>query len=59
MDVNATLDRIREIIAHLDHCLEGAMCTVPMTDELISLVSGLDEWLSKGGFLPNAWQQGR
>ena len=27
--------------------------------ELAELLTSLDEWLSRGGFLPNAWEAGR
>jgi hypothetical protein len=47
MDPNATLERIRAITARRTNWSEA--------DELLDLVRELDEWLSKGGFLPDAW----
>lgn len=54
MDPNAALAEIRELTAAFEH--DGA------TDEhdavrLAELVSGLDEWLTRGGFLPDAWRR--
>ena len=53
MDPNATLKRIRQIIAEGDDGSES------LTEELPELVEALDEWLSKGGFLPLEWAKGR
>lgn len=52
VDPNESLLKIRSLIAHVNanghfDGYEG--------DDLIELVTGLDEWLSKGGFLPAAW----
>ena len=52
MDVNATLARIRELTASTDPDHLGDLV------ELAELVRALDEWISKGGFLPDAWQRG-
>ena len=55
MDPNAALAEIREIISGYD----------PDSDEhdeagrLVDLVEGLDDWLSKGGALPEAWRHER
>lgn len=47
MDPNATLAAIREITGRDEHA----------DPELAELVDALDQWLSKGGFLPAAWQR--
>lgn len=47
MDPNATLVRIRELIN------DGDSADVL----LIEAFNNLDEWLSKGGFLPNDWNK--
>lgn len=50
MDPDATLTKIRELVSMLvDHPGEP-------TRELAELAEALDEWLSRGGFLPEAWQ---
>lgn len=52
MDPNETLRLIRELGNELvrDGCHDPNA-----TEELIDLFGVLDEWLSKGGFLPDAW----
>lgn len=54
MDVNATLAEAREIAARIDalllHDAEPADA-----DRLASLFLALDQWLSRGGFLPRDW----
>jgi len=52
MDVNATLAEIRKL-ANGDP--EGWI-TSHDADRLAELILALDEWLKKGGFLPNDWQ---
>lgn len=51
MDPNANLAEQRRIVANM---VDGHI-----TDEdalrLAELVIALDEWISKGGFLPSAW----
>lgn len=51
MDPNATLARIREILNEEDSGID----VVDELIELSQLVSGLDGWISAGGFLPEAW----
>lgn len=48
MDPNATLTRIRKLTTegHFD------------CDEYRELFGDLDDWLSRGGFLPDAWRKG-
>jgi hypothetical protein len=47
MDPTATLKRIREI------CEQGNAIDLA---ELIDLVEALDQWMTRGGFLPTQWQ---
>lgn len=47
MDPNETLRRLRELCA-LDNCRLFA-------EEIADLFEALDQWLSKGGFLPEPW----
>lgn len=55
MDPNANLTRQREIVARI---VEGESQDGDL-EELADLAEALDEWLSKGGFLPARWQRGR
>ena len=61
MDPNETLSQLRTLSKRtLDtsvsmHHAEIADAAV----DLASLVESLDAWISKGGFLPSAWQKGQ
>jgi len=52
MDPNATLSEIRSILGSSD--LE-----LPDYERLADLTAALDEWISRGGFLPAAWENAR
>jgi hypothetical protein len=52
VDPNATLADIRETVAKTYR--EGG-ATLDDTSHLFDLVESIDNWLSKGGFLPDAW----
>jgi hypothetical protein len=55
MDPNATLQRIRELVEALtDHDMEDSD-VVDAAGSLAESVGNLDGWISKGGFLPDAW----
>lgn len=58
MDPNAALKQIRDIILRMkrDHVRKHVSVEV---DDLVDVVEGLDEWLSKGGFLPDDWVENR
>lgn len=49
MDPTVTLAKIRELLAW-PHALDGQSA-----DELVDLVRALDEWITRGGFLPEQW----
>ena len=51
MDPNATLDEIRELLKFVHN---DAGVTNPAR-ELADKITALDEWLTAGGFLPEAW----
>jgi hypothetical protein len=58
MDPNQTLANIRAIIRDLPG--EPIISDyINLADELIEHVQALDEWLAKGGFPPNDWNQHR
>ena len=52
MDPNETLRLIR---ANVDN---GERTDVDSYVELVELVHALDDWLSRGGFLPDDWSKG-
>lgn len=54
MDPDAALARMRELIARERESFVETDAT-----ELSELIDGLDQWLSKGGFLPAAWRKSR
>ena len=61
MDPNAALAKIRTILIEGRSDESGDPASSPLsparTEELLEAVADLDEWLSKGGFLPDAWQK--
>jgi hypothetical protein len=61
MDPNATLAAIRELVKQIDNTDRGSanIDLVDLALDLIELIDGLDQWLSKGGFLPSAWHFAR
>lgn len=56
MDPDANLKAQRDLVKSLR---EGAEYGQPFdevdVDRLLELVQALDEWVSRGGFLPKAW----
>lgn len=63
-NLEAALERAREIIALIDSAtsdaderLDNTVKLVGLANELAELVVALDEWLGKGGFLPAAWSK--
>lgn len=55
MDLNATLRRIRTILAKYPEPLPGDTEWEEAMEELADLTRALDEWLTGGGFLPIEW----
>lgn len=51
MDPNANLEEQRRIVSTIIRDGSGD------AERLADLVEALDEWLSKGGFLPEAWKR--
>lgn len=52
MDPNATLANIREILS----TYWAGPSEPELVDRLAELTGDLDEWLTNGGFYPDAWQ---
>lgn len=56
MDPSVTLAKIRELTEKAN--LYGEL-NDNKTQDLVDLVESLDDWMSKGGFLPEPWEIGR
>ena len=58
MDPNATLREIRKLVEEIQRrTLDEEECNV--SDDFVrlaELTQALDEWICKGGFLPNEWR---
>ena len=70
MDPDANLIEQRRIAARIltlqDSADDAGVLTLQAQTELVQLseraaelITGLDQWLSAGGFLPAPWQKGR
>lgn len=62
MDPNENLKRQRELAAEIIKLYEietslNDYKLVPLGNELAEHVQALDEWLAKGGFLPEGWSR--
>lgn len=58
MDPNAALKNIREAVGELrNQDDDGVLDGTSQVGFLLESVEALDEWLTKGGFLPTAWQR--
>jgi hypothetical protein len=56
MDPNAALDELRELARQLrDPQPEQVLDDLEDVGRMVELFEGLDTWLLKGGFLPDAW----
>jgi hypothetical protein len=53
MDPDAALAQIRELI--VKHQTSSEEMSTSDAAELVELVDSLDEWMTKGGFLPTEW----
>jgi hypothetical protein len=56
MDPNAALAEIRKELGQVREAIEGDGDLVDSASCLVDAVEALDEWLSKGGFQPDAWR---
>lgn len=57
MDPNATLADIRQATSNID--VDRYERDDYHVAELVALIAALDEWITKGGFLPDAWLTAR
>ena len=60
MDPNAALEDARRLAANIiDGVMAGGLTPDDMAsvgEDLAEAFQGLDEWLSRGGFKPDAWR---
>lgn len=54
MDPTATLTALRELAAQTDQGLDSDSLSVIATQQA-ELFTALDQWITKGGFLPLEW----
>jgi hypothetical protein len=66
MDPNMTLHELRELCAELqqiapdpDRPLLGAVRRSELAGSIAEKFDALDGWLTRGGFIPSAWTEGR
>jgi hypothetical protein len=60
MDPNATLEELRKLVARVHKDYEdpdGNGVDQDDADRLATLIESLDQWITKGGFLPKAWSR--
>lgn len=64
--LRALLERAEEAQDIADNAADDGTLTMEMKDRLTDIaiesaqfIQALDEWLSRGGFLPAKWQKGR
>jgi hypothetical protein len=57
MDPNVALEEIREQVAEFEGLSDDNFVdALRAADQIVEHFKALDEWLSKDGFLPSAWQ---
>lgn len=59
MDPNANLNEQREIVKKYFEGGISAEAQLDLLSRLADLVESLDQWISKGGFLPTSWEWDR
>lgn len=56
-DILNAWDQADDVLGELPHALKAEVAE--KAERLAELVEGLDGWLSRGGFLPAAWERNR
>ncbi len=56
MDPEAALEEIRAIVERAD---DEDTDVVEDHNRLVDLIAGLDQWMSRGGFIPKSWNRYR
>jgi hypothetical protein len=59
MDPNEALSQLRLLVTIVNdpHSPDGRPTPGEVAREMAEIFDGLDEWLSKGGFLPKSWSR--
>ena len=57
MDPNETLNEIRDLMTESQKPGQSTIALADLADDLVSSLRALDEWLSRGGFLPEPWKR--
>ena len=57
MDPNATLSRLRELSAEITKAFHAGDNATDMGAEMADLFDALDQWITRGGFLPTDWNR--
>ncbi|MGI8310688.1 hypothetical protein [Saccharopolyspora hattusasensis] len=57
MDPNKTLEQLRTVVREYRQETTDPAGHLELADELVGHFENLDKWLSRGGFLPEAWQR--
>lgn len=55
MDPNECLRQIRDLVRQVEMSANTGAPHFQLALELAERVTALDEWLTKGGFVPSAW----
>lgn len=58
MDPDVTLDNLRKLSRQMGDA-EDSDTFETLAGEFVNAFADLDEWMSKGGFAPAAWQRGQ
>lgn len=61
MDPDETLREIRAVVSKVTGGMDGAksLDVLAELERVTAACAALDEWLSRGGFLPGAWAESR
>jgi hypothetical protein len=62
LDPNKTLSDIRAVVRRIHQAEDNDASAEDIArdaGELATLVQALDEWLTRGGFLPDAWRRSK
>lgn len=59
MDPTVVLEEIRKLIKQYNEVTAPEFNAAHWAYKLVGLIEGLDEWMSKGGFLPEQWVKAR
>lgn len=54
-NVNEALKEVREIVAEAKEAGDDPKVLLTRGEKLVTLVDGIDKWLSRGGALPDSW----